>query len=135
VFRGAGVKKDPYRDAGDVSALSNVITLTILPDDPEWDTARLKESFAVLDEENAGRTLREDASRRARSFESHHRLRALRFPTPAARRYLDAQEAIDVLDTRKPFASECGASECPLYASGPELTTNTELFTIPMLRE
>jgi hypothetical protein len=100
VFRGTQAKGDKYVDRGDVSALSNVMTLTILPDDPEWDAAMLDRTLAILDEGDASRIVEEDRRRAARAFGPQApRLGASRLPAPAAMRYYDAVQALQVLDT------------------------------------
>jgi hypothetical protein len=102
VFRGAGLKKDQYNDRGDVRAISNVIMFTILPDDPEWNAATLKQALAILDDTNASRVLERDRRRAERAFGPQPpERRTTRLAPPEAMRYYDARHALQVLDTEE----------------------------------
>jgi hypothetical protein len=71
IFRGGLSRTDESRKRGDVPALSNVVTLEILPDDPDWDAATLKAALAVLDDGTAPRVLTQDRRRQESAFGPH----------------------------------------------------------------
>jgi len=102
VFSGDGVRKKPYTDRGDVPAVSNVITLTILPDDPEWGAATLKNALAILDEPRSRWVADRDRRRWSAAFGPQRPgTRVRRLPGPAATRYIDAGQALSMLDTKE----------------------------------
>ena len=98
VFRGAGTKvTDQYRQPGDVDAPSNILELTILPDDPEWDTETLQTSLASVNDSRLRRAVDFDRRQRDAAFQAMRW--AEHVPGPLAHRFYDAMAALNALDT------------------------------------
>jgi hypothetical protein len=102
VFRGIGPKASVRGDHGALTLLSNVLTITILADDPLWDAARLRDALAVLDDSRNRQIVKQDARRHEQAFGPQPPgTRAPRLPGVAATRYYDAERSLAVLDTRE----------------------------------
>ena len=67
VFRGLG-KRDDF-NGSPLMVTSNVLTLTILPDDPEWDERRLADTLKILEDPQV-RARYDKANRQARTLGS-----------------------------------------------------------------
>src|SRR5262245_27332546 len=75
IFRANGASKDIYHSKGDVTAISNVLTLTILPDDPAWDEGALRSALAILDDPEMRRAAEADTTQRYETFKRSTRAR------------------------------------------------------------
>ncbi len=97
VFRGLGKKEDPRRSP--LTVTSNVLTITILPDDPEWDALQLVDTLKKLEDPDvharyaaAMRHAGKLQSETARNFYNQAHISQTEF--------VRAQKALNVMDTQ-----------------------------------
>lgn len=97
-----GMQKANHPDESDLSLTSNVLTLTILPDDPQWDAVQLVDVLRTLDDPrvqtayvSAKHRVRKIPSETAQDFATSNRVDLTEFVlTQKALNMLDTPEAI-----------------------------------------
>ncbi len=98
VFRGLG-RRDDF-DPSKLTLTSNILTLTILPDDPKWDSQKLTEALRELNDPRA-RANYYAALRRAKRLERETEEDFARSNRVSQTEYVKAQEALNALDTEE----------------------------------